>query len=126
VAYWVGYKPDLDDVLLDPSGVRDLDAALSVSRGSDWHGEEDLTAPIDKAHVVKDTASRLDDQFKKLSKAELVEPDGAPVKPADVAMFDPKHASALVVQPELRVALAAVPIRCGPREARFFSKPAKA
>ena len=123
LAYWLEHTPDLDEVLLDVDHIDDMNGSLGVERGTGWYGEQDLTSVVDRARVVRDLTERLTVLHEKLRSGELVERDGAAVRAADVAAFDPAVASSVVLVPELRVALDALPLRCGPRAVGFFSKP---
>ncbi|MEO8703627.1 MAG: NlpC/P60 family protein [Kofleriaceae bacterium] len=126
LAYWLEHTPDLDDVLLDVDRIHDMNASLEVERGPDWHGEQDLAAPIDQKHLVKDLEERLAAMHVKLKTGDFLERDGTPMKPADIAAFDPARVTAMTFAPELRVTLDPLPIRCGPRAVGYFSKPTPA
>lgn len=121
LAYWLERTSELDDVVLDPRAIRDMNASLAVERGPDWHGEYPLGEPLDPARMKRDIADRLSQVHKKLVKNEYVEADGTAIKPADIALFDPGTAETVVPAPQLRVALDALPLRCGPRAAGFFT-----
>jgi hypothetical protein len=121
--YWLARTPDLDEVVLDVARIRDLNASFAVERPGDWHGGHDLTAPVDAARVVRDVGKRLEALHGKLAAGDYIDRDGAPLTGDELSGFEPGRAGALAVAPELRVALDAVPIRCGPRGEGFFAKP---
>jgi cell wall-associated NlpC family hydrolase len=122
--YWLAHTAELDDVLLEVDRIRDMNASLAVPRGNDWHGENDLGAPIDRDRLVKDLDERLTTLTKKLTAGDYVEPDGKPVGTADVAAFAPALATGIELTPALHVTLDALPLRCGPRVAALYAKPA--
>jgi hypothetical protein len=119
LAYWLGRGEGLDEVVLEPARIKDMNASLAVTRSGDWHGENDLLAELDTEDLKADMVDRLGGLHKKLASKELVEADGSPMPPADLALFDAARAGA--VGAELRVALEPIPLRCGPRQTGFFS-----
>lgn len=110
---------DPDEVLLTPAEATTLDASLAVPR-EDYHAPRDLLAPFDPAKLTTEVAERLAWAREKLGSGEYVTPSGAKLAPADLSSLE-ASISLAEVQPELRVAVTDVQIRCAPLARGFFS-----
>jgi hypothetical protein len=120
--YWLrqlGTQVDLDEVLLDESGIARLNASLSVPR-EDYHPQRDLTAPLDIAKLEEEVGERRAWARDKLSTHEYVDAAGAPLPASALSILD-REVALQAVSPVTRVVLADTLIHCAPMPESFYS-----
>jgi hypothetical protein len=119
--YWLqqlGRVHDLDQPIVDSDSLRDLDASMAVARDQ-YRPPRDLLAPIDPDDLARKVEDRLQWARDKLAAGEFLVADGSAVPAADRAVLD-QPIGTVAVEPELRVAIGKVPIRCVPVRAGFY------
>lgn len=124
LAYWIermGGGLDPDEVLLTPDEIAAHDRALEQP----WEdqrpiGQTDLSAPIREDVLLAEVVERLELVHQRLSSGEYVERDGQRMSAGEVAAFAPVRALPELT-PSFHVALAPVPVRCGPRVEGFYT-----
>ena len=124
--YWLARTQDLDVPLLDEPAIADLNRSMAEPRRGDWHVQNDLSVAPDLASLTEEARERLAGLHEKLVAGTLVTASGLPAPPEVVASFDPAALELRLreLRPELRVALNALPLRCGPRAEPLFATPA--
>jgi cell wall-associated NlpC family hydrolase len=120
--YWLqllGGQYDLDQVLLSPEQIDNLNHALQVPR-ADYHSQRDLLQPLDPVELGHEVAERRTWARDKLSSGEYLSRAGAKLPATALAPLD-AEVDVAKATPELRVALADAQIHCAPLAETFYS-----
>jgi cell wall-associated NlpC family hydrolase len=120
--YWLdvlGHQSNLDQVLLSPEQIDNLNQALQVPR-ADYHPQRDLLEPFDAADLGREVNDRRSWARDKLGSGEYVSRAGAKLPPGALTPLDAEIDLAKAV-PELRVALADAQIHCAPLNETFYT-----
>ena len=119
LTYWLeqlGRSHDLDEVLLDVSGVARHNAAIATPK----LGYTDLLTPVDEVDLRKKVTERLDWMRAQVAEGKYRDADGSEVSvSARSALDEPEYR----IRPSLHVALENLAVRCGPRLAGYFKLP---
>ncbi|MCG8419073.1 MAG: C40 family peptidase [Proteobacteria bacterium] len=121
--YWLqvlGKEHDLDRVLLGPAQIEKHNAAIGQPREG-YFAQRDLLAPLDIAEWTRKVTERRVWARDSLREGKYLTADGQPVAASELTIFD-REIPLDAVQPQLRVALESIPIRCSPRPESFYSK----
>lgn len=121
LGYWLERVGDLDEPLMTPREIAAHNRALA--------GDPDNGLPIDRASLARaprqprlerEVRNRLEYMREKIASGEYVDAAGNRLDETAAGAF---AEVALNPDPELRVALAPVPLRCGPRVEGLFKIP---
>ncbi|MCA9520540.1 MAG: C40 family peptidase, partial [Myxococcales bacterium] len=121
--YWLerlGKEHKLDEPLLTPAQVRDLNAGISIARKG-YHPQLDLLAPIDAKEYAANVKARTNWALTKLATGEYVSRMGGALSASQLADLR-RSVSLDSLQPTLHVALGHVALRCFPLVASIHSK----
>ncbi len=108
LAYWlkqVGNKHSLDDVVLSPEDIQNLNASYTNPR-PDFHPQTDLLEPIQTTQIRQKIKQRFAWLNKKYHSGAYIQKDGS--------RFTPHTAKEVSLKPTLRVALDSVQVYCAP------------
>jgi cell wall-associated NlpC family hydrolase len=120
--YWfelLGRQFNLDQVLLSPQQIDNLNQALQVPR-PDYHSQRDLLQPFDPVELGHEVQERRTWARDKLSSGEYLSAAGAKLPPAALGALD-ADVNVANAAPELRVALADAQIHCAPLDQSFYT-----
>ncbi|MBU1431725.1 C40 family peptidase [Myxococcota bacterium] len=115
---WLGARLDLDAPLLSPAEIRDLNAAIEARRGEEKLGRIDLRQPIDAEGLKADIDDRLTWLNERFTSGVYAEADGRAIAPM------PPPPGLPPLRPQVHRALAQIQVRCAPRVAGFYKRPA--
>ncbi|MCA9638338.1 MAG: C40 family peptidase, partial [Myxococcales bacterium] len=122
VDYWLRRTTeqglDLDAPVLSPAALAEHNAVMvRADAGSLRH---DLLGPVDPAAILELVNSRLAFVRGKITEGKYLRSDGSAPGPEEVAALD-QVAELPPLRPEVRVALAPVPVYCAPRSEGLFT-----
>ncbi|MEM1415222.1 MAG: hypothetical protein AAGH15_09990, partial [Myxococcota bacterium] len=109
---------DPDGVLMSPAQIASHQDALA--QGDDPPRPTVLDAPLDEDRLLAELRERLAFLHGRFIEGRYVERDGTPVSGAELARFRPPD-DLPPLRGMLRVAIAPVPVRCGPRAEGFYT-----
>jgi len=121
--YWLerlAKKHKLDEALMSPAGIRNLNAAMAKPRAG-YFPQRYLLEKVDPAEYAKKVSERTEWALDKLRKAEYVRADGSKLKAAQLKVLE-QPVSMDSLDASLHVALGDVKIRCVPLAPSFHSK----
>ncbi|MBI5490324.1 MAG: C40 family peptidase [Deltaproteobacteria bacterium] len=125
LAYWLArvaaYGPP-DEVLLSAGGITDHDRALQLPVDGWPLGWSDLAAPEDPHALQSEIASRLRSVRDDMASGRYVDRNGTRFPEDALAALDPP-AQPPPPRDEWRVALASLPLHCGPRLDGLYTEP---
>ncbi|MFC1642127.1 C40 family peptidase [Myxococcota bacterium] len=113
-------QQNLDEVLLTPEQIANLNASLQVPR-EEYYAQSDLLALFDVARMTKEVDERRAWARGKLSSGEYVGAKGAALPSEALAILEHK-VDLTVAKPELRVILRDAQIHCAPTPVGFYSR----
>jgi hypothetical protein len=118
--YWLArYSPaELDAPLLSPAEIDAYDHAVAYA-GDAPYSRRDLLEPVSHSRIVHDVAERIAYVGERVRDGRYVDRQGKAVPDTALAAA---HLAELSLQPELRVALETVPLRCGPLGHPLFER----
>jgi len=121
--YWAGRQPDPDAVLMSPTAIENHNAGLrnhdAAAPAATPIAPYDLASPESEARFDKELKERLDYMRERVADGRYVDEGGAKVSAAPFTMPTPMPAPKNTV----RVALADIPLWCGPMAKGLFKGP---
>ncbi|MFP6686664.1 MAG: NlpC/P60 family protein, partial [Polyangiaceae bacterium] len=124
--YWIGRATGADDVLMSAVDIRAHNASFrraAREAGPPVVGHFDLLNPPQPSALRKEVAERLAYMHERIEAGTYLDGQTSPLSERDKSVFAPPEASVADGGGELRVVLAEVPLRCGPRAAGLYKKP---
>ncbi|UJR78196.1 Hypothetical protein I5071_2230 [Sandaracinus amylolyticus] len=122
--YWLARHAELGDLdapLLDAAEIDAQNAAVA-SGGEDLpFARRSLASSPPRTLIEGEVRERLAFMRERLANGSYVDPSGARVDAATLARFDAP--TSIDVQPDLRVAVDRIALRCGPQVAALYSSP---
>lgn len=111
---------DMDEVLLDPAEVQNMNKALRVPREK-YHGQNDFLAPVDYLKLKQSVEDRRVWALDKLGSGHFLRGENQVFTDKELDIFQRKPPID-EAPPQVRVALADIPIRCASIREPFYSK----
>ena len=123
LAFWLDHLSksyDMDEVLLTPDEIQNMNRALRIPREK-YHGQNDFLAPVDYPKLKQSVEDRRVWALDKLGSGFYVRGENQVFTDKELEIFK-LQPTIDEAKPQLRVALAEIPIRCAAIGAPFYSK----
>ncbi|MCB9597429.1 MAG: C40 family peptidase [Sandaracinaceae bacterium] len=119
--YWLERVGDLDATLMSPTEIAAHNRALTTDRENGLPTDRgSLAAAPETERLTREVETRIAYMREKIDSGEYVDSAGNRLAPEAAGVFAP---SAITPSAELRVALAPLSLRCGPRVQGLYKRP---